>query len=256
MNSLRGVAAALGMTLAASTPRPDGDLLSAVRARDAKAAEALIEAGADLALRDDQGNTALHLAAQADDPALIELLVKAGADVEAREDLMEATPLALAVVGRKRRAVAALLEHRPDLSYGSSDVPLVFLAAQHGDAAVLKMLAAAGIDLHQRTRHARADRVNALMAAAGSGNVQAVRALLELGVDPDARDGYGDHSLNWAVYFGKFDVVPVLLDSGRDVKLDFVGYGGQTALDMAIAKKHAPTIELLKKRGARRAAEL
>ncbi len=256
VNTFRMIAMALGVTLASSPLAADGDLLSAVRAKDTKRAEALLKTGADLTLRDDQGNTALHLAAQADDPALIDLLLGAGADLEAREDLLEATPLAVAVIGRKHRAVAALLKHHPDLSHGSSDGSLLFLAALHGDSAVLKMLAEAGLDLRERMRYSGTSNVTALMAAAGIGNVEAVRALLELGVDPNARDAYGDHSLNWAVYFGRFDVVPVLLESGRKVELDFVGYGTQTALDMALAKKHAPTIELLKERGAHRAAEL
>jgi ankyrin repeat protein len=243
------------LVLYATAAAADDALHAAVAAQRVAKVDALLKSGADVHAVDDLGRTALHLAVENDQPEMIAVLLRGGASLEAQEDLLGATPLATAVLGRKRKAVEEILKHRPDLDHGTKD-PLLFVAAQHGDGAILKMLLDAGMDVRGSITHSTATNVNALMAAAGAGNAETVRVLLERGVDVNQRDGFGDHCLNWAVYFGRFDVVPILLDSSRKVEVNVVGYGGQTALDMAIAKKHAPTIELLKRHGAERASEL
>ncbi len=255
LGPLRCLAAAV-LALVAAPAAADDALLTAVAARRVDEVRRLLTAGADLAALDEMGRTALHLAAMNDDAEMIELLLRAGAAIDARSEAFDSTPLADAVLTKKRKAVEALLRHRPDLEHGSSVSNLLFLAAQHGDGATMKLLLAAGIDFRKSVTHSTAKNVNALMAAAQVGNAETVKVLLETAIDPNQRDGYGDHSLNWAVYFGQFHIVPLLLDSGRKVELNFVGYGGQTALDMAMTKQHAPTIELLKQRGAKTAREL
>ena len=48
-------------------------------------AEVLLEAGADIGARDDNGATPLHRAAAEGDPGVVSLLLKAGADANARD---------------------------------------------------------------------------------------------------------------------------------------------------------------------------
>lgn len=251
---VKGLVAGM-LALYASAAVAEDALLSAVRAKQVEKVRRLLKKGADVQARDELGQTALHLAVENDDADMIEALVRGGAVVDARSETFDSTPLADAVVGKKRRAVEALLRHRPALVQATEDPTLLILAAERGDGATLKLLLAAGMDPTRSVTHKSVSNVNALMAAAGEGNAETVKVLLETSVDVNQRDTYGDHCLNWAVGFGKFHVVPLLLDAARKVELNFVGYEGQTALDMAIAKNHAPTIELLRQRGAKRARD-
>ena len=61
-------------------------LHSAAAARDAEAAQLLLEAGADPDAQQAGGYTALHAAAQHDDEALAETLLRHGADPSVRTD--------------------------------------------------------------------------------------------------------------------------------------------------------------------------
>ena len=251
----KGLVVGLLATYASAAVAEDA-LLSAVAAKQVKQVRRLLEKGADVRAVDELGQTALHLAVANDDAEMIDVLVRGGAVVDARSETFDSTPLADAVLGKKRRAIEALLRHRPDLDQATKDSTLLFLTVEQGDGAILKMLLAAGMDPTRSATHMSATNVNAFMAAAGAGKADVVKVLLETSIDVNQRDGYGDHCLNWATFFGRFDVVQTLLDSPRRVELNFVGYQGQTALDMAIAKNHGPTIELLRQRGAKRARDL
>ncbi|MCY4109411.1 MAG: ankyrin repeat domain-containing protein, partial [Chloroflexi bacterium] len=72
-------------------------LHQAVLGGEPAAVTALLDRGADIEAKVDNGLTALHLAVrEGEDPAVVRLLLDYGADIEAREDDFGWTPLHMA----------------------------------------------------------------------------------------------------------------------------------------------------------------
>ncbi len=70
-----------------------------------------------------------------------------------------------------------------------------------------------------------------LIEAVKKGKAAIVRAFLEKGADPNARDRNGGAALHWAAGGGKADIIRLLLDAGADTEAR--DHNGMTALDVA-----------------------
>jgi ankyrin repeat protein len=81
--------------------------------------------------------------------------------------------------------------------------------------------------------------MSALMFAAREGHVDAVRALLKAGADPDFTDPDGSTALIVALMNGHWDTAKLLIDSGADVNM--WDLWGQTPLYMAVDMNTLPT---------------
>ena len=100
-------------------------------------------------------------------------------------------------------------------------------AAQSSDIELMKLLLAKGADPKIPTQH----NVTALAVAAGIAwvegvtyetsreeNVQAVKMLLDLGLDPNVHDEDGRTSLHGAAHKGRNEIVQMLVDHGADLQ--------------------------------------
>jgi ankyrin repeat protein len=130
----------------------DGDsiLHVAASAGAADVIPVLVAAGADVnAQRQPEGWTPLWRAVDAAQPAAVVALLAAGADVE-RRGPREPSPLERAILLADPEIVEALLTARPSLrpagTQAASLVHLVIDNVQPGDAAVIRLLLAAGAD--------------------------------------------------------------------------------------------------------------
>ena len=159
---------------------------------------ALLEAGATLDVRDDNGATLLHLAAERDTPANIAALLKAGMELEARDDGGR-TPLhaaaASTVSGRalaSAAAMAVLLQAGADpTSRDDSGRTALELAPAPSTALIEALLdAQAGRNVDDPGA-SDALGYTALHAAARANSPKLIAALIEAGADIDARDNYG-----------------------------------------------------------------
>jgi hypothetical protein len=141
---------------------PDEDLFSAVGAHDNEQTLRLVEKGADLAVRDERGCTPLAFAAFSGNLDGARILLERGADPNARCLAWSAGPSAL-FMATDRRLIELLVRHGADLELRSTggETPLWSHAAH--------------------------------------GNVDAVRALVELGADVNARDERGESVLDGAL---------------------------------------------------------
>lgn len=93
------------------------------------------------------------------------------------------------------------------------------------------------------------DRILDLMVAAGSGDIRDVKAVLNAGVDVNARDSTGFTALMFAARYGHTNTVKLLLAEGADVnaKSRLLGY---TALMSAISSAKIIIIKDLLDAGA------
>lgn len=168
--------------------------------RQADAARALIDAGADLNARDNNGWTLLTSAASSGHADVVKLLLGAGADVNARS-VSGSTPLSWAVTA--------------------------------GHADVAKLLIGAGADVNAQDK----DGWTLLHWAASSGHADVAKVLLDGGADVNARDKDGSTPLRMAMSWGHADAAKVLVAAGADVNAR--DNDGRTPQDYAAARKSA-----------------
>lgn len=155
----------------------------------------LLDAGANVDARDEDGFTVLETAIRDDQSELALLLLARGANVENR-DHDGRTPLFIAVEYKRDWAIKSLLEN--------------------------------GADLATRNAHGN----TALYDAVDSSNESVVRTLLDHGAMTktavDQGKGHGDALLHCAVRGANVAILEMLLEAGADIHER--GYAGETAL--------------------------
>jgi ankyrin repeat protein len=120
----------------------------------------------------------------------------------------------------------------------------LMLAADLGDAAMIRVLVAAGAEIDARD----ARGFTALFHACYNGDEDrghpgAVQALLEAGADKEARIGFGVRPLMYAAGNGEASVVEALLRAGADPAAR--NEGGRTALMMVKDRDYVDVINIL-----------
>ncbi len=142
------------------------DLLNAVVAGDVAKAAALLNGGADCNYKNEEGTTALMLAAAVGNIAIVEKLIKAGAEVDAT-DARGWTAMMKALFNHEQNrgypdVVSELIEAGANIehqvSYGTR--PLM-IAAGYGEALVVEVLLAAGVDIDAKNEGGRTAKIMA-----------------------------------------------------------------------------------------------
>jgi len=242
---------------------------------DTALVKTLLDAGADPNVADDGNATALMWAIP--DLEKTKLLIDRGANVSARSDDGR-TPLMIAAGLPAAEPVARLLidqgakvrDRGPSL-FG--DVSPLILAAYNGDEAMFRMLAEKGADLESDGVPALAfslraqckscietilpklppPALNAAMSitAPPTGPALATPLFLSHGADPNAREPHGFTILMLAAASDALpvDAVRMLIERGADVNA--TGPAGVTALHLAKLRGNTPVTELLEKAGAK-----
>ena len=255
---------------------PDADLEARNRAGLAKYIAALIDAGADVHVRDYEGRTPLHTAAEDGIPESIAALLEAGADIEIGNDDGD-TPLHLAAKAQTSENLVALLaaganldarngdgrtplheaawsstEHisiligagaRVDAGNQYGETPLHRFAAL-GTPAGIAMLVEAGADVNVTNRFGQTP----IFDAASSGSPANISALVDLGADPKARDDLGATPLHKAANADGPGNIRLLLNFEADPEAR--GKSGQTPLHEAAAWGEPENISALAGAGA------
>ncbi|MFC0154821.1 ankyrin repeat domain-containing protein [Xanthomonas dyei] len=206
----------------------DPPLSLAVRLGWLRLQQWLLEHGVDREARDSHGMTALHLATALGRDASLKLLVKQGASPEARAADGQ-TPLGVALsIGR--RDLADWLDWRiwslPRRTLREADVPA---AAMTGDTDAVRRL----IDLGLPVDAVDAQGCTALLRAAGGGHLGVVAHLLGRGADPQRAANSGATPLSAAVSMRQTDIAAALLQAGAQIEHRLPG--GVTVLMLACA---------------------
>ncbi|RKU39428.1 hypothetical protein C6496_01490 [Candidatus Poribacteria bacterium] len=195
------------------------------------AAELLLEHGADIKGRNQDGNTALHLAAFLGRAETAELLINNGADVKAKNG-DGATPIDI---------LAVPWEMTQFLSR-SLGVKLEQEQVAAGKAKIAEMLK---VEPPSESGAVIGD----IWAAAFTGNTEALKQALADGADPNAMNmEFGSTLLSTTALMGHTAAVAMLLEHGADINAK--SRDGGTALHAAAFLGHAETAKLLLEKGA------
>jgi uncharacterized protein len=150
---------------------------------DREAVKALLKSAADVNAAQGDGMTALHWASMNGDAELAQMLIVAGANVKATTRLGSYTPL--------------------------------YLASQQGHGKIVQALIKSGADLKAGTPNG----TTPLMAAAASGELEAVRVLVDHGADVNGKDGVRQQTpLMYAAASNRAAVIAFLASKGADLK--------------------------------------
>ena len=221
------------------------ELAAAMQANDAAAVRCLIDAGEPATVLDSETcRTPIVWAASNGHADLVGLLLDHGAALEDRADEGE-SPLMLAARGGHRATVQLLLDRGADVHYvtekGWDAVEFAELRAHEDVARVIR---------HARARTDRAIRMSvAMVAAMRENDPGAVRELVAAGESVQALNMESlQRPLHWAAEQGHTDLVLFLLDHGAGV--DDRSDGGETPLMRASWMGHGQIVQLLLARGA------
>jgi len=217
------------------------DLITVAGVGQVETVKLLIDKGADIEAKSNDGLTALICAAGAGQVETVKLLIDRGADIEAKNNDGLTVLMCAASMGQTE-TVELLLNKGADIEAKNKDkanATALICAAAMGQTETVKLLINKGAEIG----------ANALMAAASNGQTKTVELLLNKGVDIEAKNNDGWTALMFAISEGHTETVALLLDKGADTNI--ITSEGETALSMAEGKGFAKITTLLKKAGSK-----
>jgi len=221
-------------------------LLFAATRGDVEAVSALLDNGADVNVKHEDGWNGLMLAAVNGHSLVVQALLDKGAKVDAKENLMGQTALIWAAKGGHAAIVKTLLKAGANVNardkFGGTALTRV---ASNGQAQILNTLLEAGADINAREY----DGDTAVIEATAESHLEIIQALLKAGANVNDKDLEGRTLLMIAAMIGADKVVKALLDAGADINAQ--DNFGSTALNQATTLKHKNIVQLLKKKGAK-----
>ena len=196
----------------------------------------LIEKGADVNARSEDGNTPLHVAAFLGQAEAAKLLIDNGADINARDedgetpaDVLKTDPGTTTFIAsmlginlRQEGKFAALKNGRQDIAkllHVDETVltaTTLWEAAYTGNLSFVKQALADGADANAREPQ---NETPLLTLAALMGHADIAELLIENGAAVNALGGDGGTALHAAAFLGRADAAKVLLDNGADATI-------------------------------------
>ncbi|KAJ4361759.1 hypothetical protein N0V83_010699 [Neocucurbitaria cava] len=200
-------------------------------------ARLLLDAGANPDATDDQGCVPLHSVTCPDSVAL--LLEEGHADIDKIRPSDGRSPLLCVLGNFNKDVILKLLSYRPNLTIkdAKGDGPLhITLAQFNTDPTILKALLIAGVDPNERNRARQTPLL--IMSMDHRESVPILDLLIEYGADIDARNPSGETLLfrTLGARFKNSDHsdIKALLERGADITVR--DYSGRTLLHQAVAK--------------------
>lgn len=233
----------------------------------ARAQEMIIQSPALANASDDEGFTALHIAALSGNTPIVVLLLNHGADIEAKDRVNGLTPLHFA---GNPQVASLLISHGANIeAVGLAGETPLYMALWEGHPDVVSLLCSnkKDLDIHEASALGEPERVTELLEANPAlvnhkgrqgrtplhdavrlGQKDVVELLIDRGADMTATDGMGWTPLYNVLDTGHIDVASLLLARGaspnaRDSK-------GQTPLHLAAATGDHQFASILLSKGA------
>jgi len=178
--------------------------------------EAAIKEGADVNVKNNNGDTPLIMVAEKGNPEAIDMLIQAGADVNAKNSLGYTALMVAARNNENPEVFDALIKAGADVNAKESfnNTALLF-AATEKNAEVVKAFIKAGADVNARNNNGH----TALMVAMSlNKNPDVTLALINAGADVNAKDFSDITALMMAISLNKGpEVLNALIQAGADV---------------------------------------
>lgn len=200
---------------AVSYPGSQSALFDAVSRNDAPRVATLIKAGAYVDAWDEEGRTALVLAARAGHTEAALALVDGGATIDLSSHTEPRTALTAALADRRWKTAAALMARgasapKVESIYRQWFVDALYTVSYEGDVTSLRVLLDVGISPNL----ASSSGVTPLMGAAEGNQPEAARMLINAGAEVNARATHNRTALRFAKT-GRFTMlVELLRDAG------------------------------------------
>lgn len=171
----------------------------------------LIQEGADINARDQEGRTFLMWASMGGHKEIVRILISAGADVHAK-DAKGATALMLASAWGYDAIVQMLIQTGADVRATSNghEITSLLMASAKGHAEIVKILIHAGADINAKGF----EETTPLMIASENGHEQVVRILIDVGAHLEAQDEFGKTALKLASDKDHDNIVKILEKAG------------------------------------------
>lgn len=160
-------------------------------------------------------NIALYGAAQYGHLAVVKALIEAGANVNMSLDTGETPLLAAANSGHGDIVKYLLAQHANVEAKDVDHATAVHLAAEEGHVDILKELVAANAPVNIKTLNGDTP----LYVAAQNGHLAAVQILLSAGSKVDAKIKSGATALHAATIHGSIELIKILINAGTDVNV-------------------------------------
>jgi ankyrin repeat protein len=204
-------------------------------------------------------------AVQSNQPELIQLMIQRGVDPNANDGIL---PLRQAVRSGNDPLVRLLLQHgaNPNRQDGNTDSILQealfsnsyigflhltsrieqFPQVSRQGLETIRLILKAGANPNDRDR---GNGTTVLMVAAGHGNEELVKLLLQQGANAKAGNAYGETALHYAAWRGNLTIVQQLLSQKVSVNTPKSAFG-RTPLMFAVRRGSLPIVKLLLAHGA------
>eukprot|EP01114_Cavostelium_apophysatum_P021105 TRINITY_DN7267_c0_g1_i1.p1 TRINITY_DN7267_c0_g1~~TRINITY_DN7267_c0_g1_i1.p1 ORF type:complete len:426 (+),score=87.95 TRINITY_DN7267_c0_g1_i1:57-1334(+) len=211
-----------------------------------EAARVLLDHGADVHSRRNDGWTALHYAANSNDVDVARVLIEFGADVNAlmSENILS-TPLHFAAKKGFSSVVELLLEFGADASLRKENGQSALDdAASGGFLSVVKLLLDKG---NANMYDVNYDMMTAFHFAVFEGHHDVAKEFIMRGMNVNTKRNVGAVAMHDAAAGGNLKMINLLLDNGADINA--VNDEGITPIIAAVNNGHLRTVDLLLQRG-------
>ncbi|UKZ61775.1 uncharacterized protein TrAtP1_003034 [Trichoderma atroviride] len=209
-------------------------LLFATKRRHKETIKLLLEKGANIDTKDNMGQTSLLLAIEERSIGIVELLLEKGADIEAKGNKGR-TPLlrAVAIGYPMEDGIKLLLEAGANTEAQDNDgwTPLL-LALEAKTVRIANLLLEKGANIEAKDNEGRTPLLRATTIYENS---EAIKLLLQYGADIEAKDNEGRTPLSWVIIvYQNSEVIRLLLKYGANIKAK--DNEGRTPLSWATIK--------------------
>ncbi len=232
-----------GADLNKKNPDNQTPLYIAVANKHKPIVEYLLSKGANISEKNGEyGSSALHKACASGALDIAKVLVNAGADVNLKSD-EGYTPLSNAVSNNKQITVKYLISNGANIGEknGKLGVSVLHKACMNGNLEIAKILVDAGADVNFKSD----EGFTPLYVAVQKNHISIVEYLLTKGVSIDEKNGKKlSTALSKACSDGLLNIVKMLVNAGANIHIK--NALGKTPIMIASLYNHLPVVEYLK----------